>query len=412
MKVAVAGYGVEGQASYRYWSQQAEVTIVDERQEISSPDGATTMLGEGAFSRLAEFDLIVRSPGVSPHKLPYQGKVSSATNEFFEQCREKNISIIGVTGTKGKGTTCSLIVAMLKAADLNVHLVGNIGTPALDELANIHTGDLVVYELSSFQLWDLRYSPHVAVVLPIEADHLDVHADFNDYLAAKSNIAKYQTEGDVMIYNSTNIWSRQIAASSPANNLIEYPFDLGELVQQLQLPGQHNRENAAAAVAAARRFVTDERAIARGLASFHGLDHRLKLIGEHAGVDYYDDSISTTPGSAIAAIKSFPQPKVIMLGGSDKGADYSEIVELAASSQTTVIAMGQTGRTIESLCQESGVECYYVEDMNSAVIMASQIAKPGDVVLLSPASASFDQYRSYIDRGEQFIAAVRRMQVQ
>lgn len=411
MKVVIAGYGVEGQASYRYWRSKAEVTIADERQRIDSPEGVATVLGAEAFSKLDDFDLIIRSPGVSPAKLPYQNKVWSATNEFFYQCRQKNLPIVGVTGTKGKGTTSSLITSMLRAANLNVHLLGNIGRPALDVIDEIQSGDVVVYELSSFQLWDLQFSPHVAVVLPIEADHLDIHSDFNDYLAAKSRIASFQTEDDVMIYHSINAWSRQIAGSSAANNLIEYPFELGDLVQHLQLPGRHNQENASAAVAAARLYVRDETAIARGLEAFSGLDHRLKLVGEYNGVKYYDDSISTTPGSAIAAIKSFDEPKIIILGGSDKGANYQEIVKLAKQTQTKVIAIGQTGQTIEKQCRANKVDCRYVGDLQSAVILSSQITQPGQVVLLSPASASFDQYQNYAQRGDKFIEAVRRLAI-
>lgn len=409
MKVAIAGYGVEGQASYRYWSQRAEVTIVDERTSIDAPDGSRTILGPQAFSKLDDFDLIVRSPGVAPRRLNYQSKVWSATNECLARLQVKNIPVIGVTGSKGKGTTSSLIASILRASGQKVHLVGNIGLPALDVLAEVSAGDIVVYELSSFQLWDAIWSPQVAVVLPIEPDHLDVHADFEDYIAAKANIARFQSVDDRIIFHANNQYARQIAELSPATSHTPYPFELGSLSDTLQLPGQHNQENAAAAILAAQSFGVQEPAIRTGLANFKGLDHRLKFVGQINGVKFYDDSIATTPGSAIAAIKAFNEPKVIILGGSDKGADYREIIELCQASNSRVIAMGETGRRIEELCQQYKVGCDYAANMPQAVDLAYHSAAAGDVVILSPASASFDQYDNYAQRGEKFISAVQAL---
>lgn len=409
MKVAIAGYGVEGKASYNYWLEQANtVTIADQRDKLDDlPAEADVILGPDAFAQLADFDLIVRSPSVQPDKLPYGDKVWSATNEFFDQCPAP---IIGVTGTKGKGTTSSLIASILQAAGRTVHLVGNIGTPALEVLPSIMPDDVVVYELSSFQLWDIKKSPYVAVVLMIETDHLDVHASFDDYLQAKQGIAAHQMPYDTIIYNADNQWSQQIAAASSAENRVSYPFDIGELADSLSLPGKHNQENASAAVAAARQFTDDAKAIAKGLAAFAGLPHRLKFVREVAGVKYYDDSIATTPGSALAAIKAFEEPKVIILGGFDKGADYTEIVAQCRATGTQVVAIGQTGVIIAELCAEIGVAYQRVDGaMAEAVAKAHEMASSGSVVMLSPASSSFDQYESYVDRGDQFVAAVEQL---
>lgn len=408
MKVVIAGYGVEGKASLAYWRNQgAEVSIADQRQELTDPPvGVPLILGPDAFERLADFDLVIRSPSLRPDKLPYADKVWSATNEFLAKCP---VPVIGVTGTKGKGTTSSLIASILRASGKTVHLVGNIGVPALEVLPNIRPEDIVVYELSSFQLWDAARSPQVAVVLGIEPDHLDVHKDFNEYVDAKANIARYQTSSDTVVYNVNNSFSCQIAELSQANK-IPYPFDISEVSGSLLIPGQHNIENASAAVAAIRQFTTDADIIRQGLSAFTGLPHRLKFVAEKAGVRYYDDSIATTPGSAIAAMHSFPEPKLLILGGSDKGAQYDTVVAVAQETGTQVLAIGQTGEKIADLCEAKGVPVIRETGlMPEVVARAAALATAGSVVILSPASASFDQYKSYSDRGDQFVRAVEEL---
>lgn len=412
MKVVIAGFGAEGRSSLAYWLQRGnEVTIADERLELTDvPDGIPMILGPGAFSRLDDFDIVIRAPSVRPNKITTRGKIWSATNEFFAQCAEKNVPIIGVTGTKGKGTTCSLIASILRAAGKTVHVVGNIGTPALDILPQITADDIVVYELSSFQLWDIEYSPHVAVVLMIESDHLDVHANFDEYVEAKSRIVRYQTTDDIVVYDKDNALSRRIADESAASLVIEYPHET-TLLDALQLPGVHNRDNACAAIAAVSPWMTDPEMIRRGLAGFTGLPHRLKFVTEAEGVRYYDDSISTTIGSARAAVESFPDTRVVLLlGGSDKGADYDELISYLRTRDVFVVAMGGTGEHIAELCAQHGVAYQRTTGaMPDVVAIAHREAHAGDVVVLSPASASFDQYKNYTDRGDQFIAAAQAL---
>jgi UDP-N-acetylmuramoylalanine--D-glutamate ligase len=407
MKIALAGFGQEGKASYEYWNRDGNtITVADEREILDGlPENVETILGAEAFTKLSDFDLIIRSPSVNPKKLPYGDKVWSATNEFLEQCPAP---IIGVTGTKGKGTTSSLITSILEAGGKAVHLVGNIGTPGLTELHKITPDDIVVFELSSFQLWDAKKSPHVAVVLMIEADHLDVHNGMQDYIDAKANIAIHQSPEDIIVFNTVNAVSRSIAEQSSAEK-IGYPdqSDMADYGPSVVLPGRHNVENAAAAVAAAREYVTDSEIIKRGLHAFTGLPHRLKFVAEKNGVKYYDDSIATTPGSAIAALASFEEPKILILGGKSKGADYTELVESCVETDTTVIAVGANGPEIARLCREAGVPVIEESgDMMAIVIQAAETAGQGSVVLLSPAAASFDMFKSYVERGNQFIAAV------
>ena len=444
MKIVIAGYGVEGQSSLRYFQKEfpeASFLVADERDRVDGlPDDVGYQVG---FAGLNDADLIIRSPSLSPEKIKTSGKIWSATNEFFDKCPAP---IIGVTGTKGKGTTCSLIASILQQAGQTVHLVGNIGVPALDVLPKIKKDDIVVYELSSFQLWDLEKSPHIAVVLMIEPDHLNVHTDFADYLNAKKNIRRHQHLGDVCLYHPTNKYSREVAAA-PLDRLLDTGDNHGDTLDfaqryaipdddqvyvqdgyfcvqnrqicstnHLLLPGAHNLENACAAMSVVTELpitVTDEQ-YATGLESFTGLPHRLKLVAEKNGVRYYDDSISTTPGSAIAALKAFTEPKILILGGSDKGADYAELAqEIARQNMRAVIVNGANASEIIEILHKNKVSCQVVQlemtSMLAVVETAASQAQPGDVVILSPAAASFDMFKSYNDRGEQFVAAVENL---
>lgn len=426
MKIAIAGYGLEGKSNYEYFKSLGDITIVDERDELDdAPEGAPTILGEGAFTRLDDFDMVVRTAGLAPYKIMTDGKIWSATNEFFAKCPAR---IIGVTGSKGKGTTASLISSILRESGRTVHLVGNIGVPALDVLPEILPEDFVVYELSSFQLWDLVRSPWTAVVLMIEPDHLDVHSSFEEYVAAKGNIAFNQTPNDRVIYNVDNEYSTSIANDSAAIEKIGYQSDSSAHVKDdyfwygeqklcpvaaLRIPGLHNRDNACAAIDAVWPLVSGGDVIAKGLAAFDGLPHRLKYVREVNGVRYYDDSIATTPGSAIAAIEAFEQPKILILGGSSKGADFTELARKTANDNVKhVLTIGTEAEKLVQVLSDAEVPVTNLGlsvTMDDIVRKASELAASGDVVVLSPACASFDMFKSYSDRGEKFIAAVNQL---
>ena len=300
MKVAIAGYGAEGQANYNYWRAQTDdITICDENTPSRTiPENTKTIFGEGAFSQLQDFDLVVRTAGLRPDKIKTNGKIWSATNEFFNQCP---VPIIGVTGTKGKGTTATLVSKILEEAGRKVWLLGNIGVPALEVLEEIQnysgSDGVVVFELSSFQLWDLEKSPQTAVVLMIEPDHMDVHASMEEYIAAKANITAFQSEEDFLVYHPTNTYSRQIAEQSKALKVrfmteeganVVIPAQAGIqksetvdpsfrwddeveriviqeqlicAVEEVGLRGRHNLENICAAITASWNFTKDTSAI-------------------------------------------------------------------------------------------------------------------------------------------------------
>lgn len=426
MKIAIAGYGLEGKASLAYYAAQGEheLTILDERDVSDAPAGVRVVSGEKAFSRLGSYDLVVRTPSLHPDKLASAKKIWTATNEFFAQVKAP---VIGVTGTKGKGTTATLIAEMLKAAGKTVWLVGNIGQPSLELLPHISPDDVVVYELSSFQLWDIEYSPHVAVVLMIEQDHQDVHGSMDEYVQAKAQIVRHQTVHDVCVYALDNRYATQIATRSQASTH-PTPAEDGAHVRAgvfyygkhkicdvgaLRARGEHNQRNACAALEAARVFTDDYRAMADGIANFQPLPHRLAFVAEKSGISYYDDSISTTPSSTIAALASFDDKNTtLILGGSSKGADFSGLVSYIAEhhSRVRVITAGQEGARLQRLLEQAGVEPIAMagSGLLEIVRQAKRMSSRGDIVLLSPACASFDQFASYADRGNQFIDAVER----
>lgn len=427
MNIAIAGYALEGRSNFQYFSKLGHtLTIIDERPTLDDiPPGVATRLGDEAFKNLADFDMVIRTASMPPAKLWGAKKIWSATNEFFAKCPAP---IIGVTGTKGKGTTVSLIASILKKAGKTVHVVGNIGAPALDELPNIAAHDSVVYELSSFQLWDVEKSPHIAVVLMMEPDHLDVHASFEEYITAKRNIVRYQSERDVTIFTANNTYAAEIAATSQANKIPIQTLDTAHVrdevfwygeqklcsTEALKLPGIHNQDNACAAIAAVWEYVKDGLVIEQGLQAFTGLPHRLKYIRTVDDVAYYDDSIATTPGSAIAAIHAFTQPKILILGGSSKGVvDFNELAsEAVKNGVKKVLVIGDQAPVIEKSLMQYEVP---FENLGSAVTMtdivvrASELANSGDVVILSPACASFGMFTGYVDRGNQFVAAVNAL---
>ena len=425
MKIAIAAYGLEGQSSYRYYSKDPanEITIFDQSSTLVGPEGVPTVLGQDAFEKLGGYDLILRSPPVAPGNLKTDGKIWSSTNEFFEKCPA---DIIGVTGSKGKGTTSSFITSILEAAGRKVWLLGNIGQPPLDLLDQIEPDHIVVFELSSFQLWDIERSPQTAVVLFIEPDHLDVHKDMAEYVAAKGNIAQFQGPEDILIYNAENQYSRAIAEGSRAQK-VAFPGELtthikdgwfynGEQkicsVEAVKLPGAHNLINATAAIDAVWKYTQDGEAIARGLTAFKGLPHRLAFVAEVHGVKYYDDSIATTPTSAIVSLQAFEGPKVIILGGSSKGSDFSSLIQEIPRHDVQAILIGDEGPVLGELLRASGFTKFEIIEnatMEKVVKRASELAVQGGVVLLSPAAASFGLFKNYADRGEQYIAAVNNL---
>jgi len=427
MRVAIVGYGVEGKSAAKYWrARGADITICDQNATLET-DGFRAQLGDGYLQDLDRFNLIVRTAGMNPEIIlrsnPNVGpKMTTLMNEFLRVCPTKNV--IGITGTKGKGTTTTLVTRMLKAAGKEVFWGGNIGVPPFDFLRDLTPESWVILELSSFQLYDVRHSPHIGVCLMVVPEHLNWHRDMGDYLQAKAQLFKHQTRRDIAIYFADNELSHQIASQSPGKK-IPYFASPGAYVQdgfitiddqqichvdEVKLLGEFNWQNACAAVTAVWQVIKDTNAIKAVLTTFSGLPHRLELIREVGGVGYYDDSFGTTPETAIAAIEAFKRPKVLILGGSDKGVSFKGLAHAIASDETVrhVVLIGETASAIEEALRAEGFENFSLGGAAMRVIVkaAQAQASKGDVVLLSPGCASFGLFKNYKDRGEQFKLAV------
>lgn len=426
MNIAVLGGGVEGKALKKYFTSHGHhVQIFDNFKDEDIKN-----------FQLSDFDQVFRSPSVRPLDPGW----TSMTQYFFEHCKAK---IIGVTGTKGKGTTCSIITSILRSImqqfewqSRTVWLVGNIGIPSIEALDHIAEDDIVVFEMSSFQLWDLKQSPHIAVVLRVEQDHLDRHYSLEDYHQAKANITKHQTSEDYCIYYRNNQTSVMIGNLSIGKKLT-YPIpesdQLTELLDCLSIPGAHNRENAEAAILAVASFLnlslTDlltnsnlAVAVKSGLTNFTGLPHRLQFIRELNNVRYYDDNYSSAFPATDVALKTFENdPTILIAGGKDRGLDLTDFkarlfnaknlrhVILIGENKTRLAADEDPQKFILADSLESAVNIAQtlaekiVEDTRSNYDLCLPVTVPlRPVVLMSPGSASFDMFKNFEDRGQQY----------
>lgn len=446
-KVAIIGISVEGYSTACYLlKHNIPITIFEQKkidqlgkpyQELLSL-GASFQTGENYLASLSDYDVIFRTPGMSlRNQLLEEARkrgstITSQTKFFFDHCPCK---IIGVTGTKGKGTTSTLIEQILKNANYDVKLGGNIGLPPLTFLDDLYKSSWVVLELSSFQLEDLHKSPHIAVVLMVTQEHLasssfenpNYHPTLRQYIESKANIVRYQAEDDVVIANVDYPISKDIAGKSLAKKLYfsrkkkvlgAYLDNLDIIInvdgagkklcdtQRAKLLGKHNRENMMAAALAGLSAGVPKSIISTVLLNFPGLEYRLEVVKKVRGVLFINDSFATTPETTIAAIHSFDRPIILIVGGSEKGSDYKELGKtIAASRVRAVILIGKTAPKIKSEIENFGYSGIVLPgglSMKSIVSNAYKLARKGDVVLLSPGCASFDMFKNYKERGISF----------
>ncbi len=437
LKVAILGFSREGQSILKHLKKtkpfnKAEITILDKNPEVKVPRGVKITAGPDYLGHIENYQYIFRSPGIPFMRAEIQraikhGRIcSSATALFFEELRKnkKRPLIVGVTGTKGKGTTSTLIYECLKAAKINAVLAGNMGKPMLEYLPAAKKAKVVVLELSSFQLQDLKQSPDIAVVLHVTPDHMDAHQSLIEYYTAKAQIAAHQDRNAALFYLPNNLASSEIARQSLGKKTLIDP-DTFTLFKQadLLIPGKHNFANAAMAATVARALGCSDEAILKGVTKFKGLPYRLahsrtiELEG-NAAVKFYNDSAATIPEATAAAIRSFSDPAVLISGGKSKVYDYGALKNALLRCPTFAVVLfgenreriaGQLHGATQQLEIKSGNLATVVQAaFNLAKARAKQLNAPV-TVLFSPASASFDMFKDWYDRSEQFEAIVKKL---
>jgi UDP-N-acetylmuramoylalanine--D-glutamate ligase len=443
-RIVLLGAGREGYSTLSFLRRvglEDSVTIADKdptanlAYDWSAQGKVQYRLGPDYLSALELAQVVLRSPGISPEVITDRtSSVFTNSGIFLSYAAPFTV---GVTGTKGKSTTSSLIHRVICARH-NAALVGNIGSPALDSLdlsAKPPQAPIrFVEELSSFQLCDIGISPHVAVIQNIVPEHLDYHRSFENYVDAKSNIARYQTERDVIVFNPQFDIPRSITELSAARK-IEFGIDrcgrregcwiegdrivchieqCGELtcaIEEVPLLGKFNLLNTMPALIIGLLFGLNPEEILSAVRSFTPLNHRLQPVGEHQQVRFINDSLATVPDAAMAALDAFQDQSVVLVaGGYDRGLDYRPFAEkIERSNIRGLILFRPTGEKIASYLSGSEFPIEFATGMEDAVLRATRFAASGDIVLLSPGSASFGMFKDYADRGNQFTSAVQKI---
>ncbi len=459
-KILILGFGREGQATLRFllkkWPK-ATIGVADlrtadklseeEKNSLAGLSENNLFFGENYLNELDKYDLIIKSPGISLRKAPIQKakaagvEITSATNLFF---RFKKGRVIAVTGSKGKSTTASMIYQVLKTAGLKTELIGNIGKAALDFLAKNSPETIYVFEMSSYQLEDFQGGADIALFVSFFPEHLDYHGDLDSYFEAKMKLAAQPKPGLKVIYNAAQERLRKYFeeyARVFAGDVKVIPFndsvhskietengiltarDGGVSVvneQQINLKGRHNLENILAVIKAAREMGVDYETIARALTGFKPLEHRLEMAGEYRGITFYNDAISTTPESTIAAIDALGRDKKIgtlIAGGLDRGYQFAGLAaKIREAGIENLILLPETGILIETALKASAAEkdsynpvFIHCGDMESCVEKAYQVTPKDTICLLSCASPSYNLFKNFEERGKKFKEAARNL---
>lgn len=431
--ILIVGFGREGKSTYNFIRKHLpaqHITIAD-KNEISISDlNLTINTGDDYLKDLNQYDLIFKTPGISLAHLNDCvdiSKITSQTDIFLQWYGNQNI---GVTGTKGKSTTASLIYHILKKSKKDVLFGGNIGIPLFDLIPSIHCNTIIVSELSAHQLEFIHKSPHISVLLNLFQEHLDHFKTVENYFNAKWNINKYQVEGDLFISNNddnfienyqnwnsktTNLGFSQSNVIEngayldtnqiiiKANTKIEHSFSIKDLSN---LPGEHNLNNIMAAILACKSMGISLLEIEKHIKSFLGLEHRIEFVGKFDGVDYYNDSISTIPEATISALKALGNVNTLILGGFDRGIDYSKLYEYIDIHPIANIAFtGPAGKRMldEWESHNKSIQNILLSDNYREIIQFCKTNTPENgKCLLSPAAASYDQFKNFEERGTYY----------
>jgi len=411
-KIIVLGLGREGRDNFLFLRKlfpQKVIGIADRKTELDFKNKkAKFHLGKNYLKALKDYDVVIKSPGIPFKNIPRSGlrKLVTQTDIFFDNCKG---SIVGVTGTKGKSTTCSMIYDVLKAGKIKAHLVGNIGRPVLNLLSSAGPKDVYVYELSSHQLYNLKKPayrqadrPHIAVFLNIFKEHLDYYRNFKEYARAKANIILYQKENDYLVYNLTDKLVRGFSQKSKA--------------KKIKIQGDYYELDKNAARAVGKIFKIPAKTIEKAIKKFKYLPHRLESVGKFRGITFYNDALATIPEATMAAIDALGnRVETIMLGGFERNIDFKNLAKKVLQSKIkTVILFPTTGiriwKDILKLSRSRGLpKNFFVSNMKDAVETAYQQTNPGKICLLSTASSSFSIFRDYKEKGDLFKKYVKEI---
>lgn len=448
-KVAIVGLGVSNLPLMEYlYEKKANVTVFDERDidSISKDimDKITTYgfgfhFGEDALKNLKGFNVIFRSPSCLPTRKELVDEANNGaivTTEVELLMKMCPCKIVGVTGSDGKTTTTSLINAILKKAGYNTFLGGNIGTPLFTKLSDMKPEDILVLELSSFQLMGMEISPDIAVITNITPNHLNIHKDYEEYIEAKKNIFKYQDEKGVLVLNYDNEITRNCEKEAngkviffSSKNKLDNGYIVDEdvikecedkirkhilNVEDVILRGNHNYQNIATAIAATSSLVDMDIAV-DAIKEFKPVEHRIEFIRELDGVKWYNDSASSSPSRTLSGINAFKEDIILIAGGYDKNLDYTPLAKPIIEKVKSLILIGQTSGKIFDVVklelekENKELDIHMCETLEETVNLAKKVVKPGQVVLFSPASASFDMFKNFADRGNQFKELVKKI---
>jgi len=408
--IGIIGFGKEGKAAARFLKQfSKKITILDRDKNKIIPKNYKKVLGSDYLKNLNNFKVLILSPGIFPFKKEFKnfkGKILTPTQIFFENFKGK---IIGISGTKGKGTVATLIYKVLKNGRYNVSLGGNIGKPLLNFLEK--NPKIVVAELSSFQLQNLKKSPQIAILLDILEDHLDYHQSLNEYFEAKLNLLKFQKRDDIAIIDKNLL--RKIKDIKKIGKGKKFFFDLNfSLIKnfKIKLFGSHNLKNISAVLTLAKILKIKKEILRKTIENFKPLRFHLEPIGEINGIKFINDSASTNPFSTIEAVKSFSAPKVLILGGKEKNINLNPLKKeiLKNKSIKNVILFGEVSRKLFKILKNKK-ERYLVNSLEKAVILAKKLAQKNEIILFSPGFSSLDEFKNSKERGKIFEKLVKTL---
>lgn len=425
-KIVILGFGREGKSTYNFLRKnfpEKEIDVIDENIDINNQDNIefvedmnlNIIKTSDYFDMLNDYDYIFKTPGISFKNRDIskiKNKITSQLDMFLTYYKEY-VTIIGITGTKGKSTTSSMIYKVLKDQNKNVHFLGNIGIPLFSDLENINKGDYVVLEISSHQSQYINNSPNIGVILNVFEEHLDHYNSYDEYIDAKINVVKYQDKNDFAILNKTSKdLNRRLEVVNLNSNVEKIDlenkcdFKYFDFAKERNLLGIHNDYNIMVVLKIAEILNLDKEAVCNTIYNFEPLEHRLEKVGTFDGITYYNDSISTIPEATISCVNALKNVNTLIIGGMDRGIHYELLEEFLINSNVeNIICMYETGKKIYESIKEKIKEnknIVYVQDLKEAVKVAKKVTKKDTICALSPAAASYGFFKNFEERGKYF----------